>query len=356
MKTVTQSLLEEFDANLHIYKRCTEQIHDLLKRLLGDNNFNFHEVTSRTKTKDSFQNKITKEGNNYNTLCDIKDISAFRIITYFSDDVDNIATLIENEFNIDQGNSIDKRKLHDPDRFGYLSLHYVANLNDERSALSEYKSICTIPFEIQIRSILQHAWAEIEHDLGYKIKESIPNEIRRSFSRLAGVLELSDIEFISIRNSLEKYKSELPVAIVNEPENVDINKDSLTEFLTSNPTQIEMASIIQKHSANKLFIPQDVDTYISMCKYFQIANINDLSQLFIKEKNNIITLTSEWLGDKIHPNLSAGLTLFYLFYVLVGKSLDVAKVENYMRKFRIDPTKITSTSKRLVDICRTFQT
>ena len=65
----------------------------------------------------------------------------------------------------------------------------------ERMVLRENKAFEGLKCEIQIRSVLQHAWAEIEHDLGYKSELTIPKEVRRSFSRLAGLLELGDKEF-----------------------------------------------------------------------------------------------------------------------------------------------------------------
>lgn len=82
-----------------------------------------------------------------------------RIITYFSEDVDKIASIIQSEFEVDEHNSVDKRIKLDPVRFGYLSLHYVVKLNSTRVRLSEYIIFKDLKVEIQIRSILQHAWA-----------------------------------------------------------------------------------------------------------------------------------------------------------------------------------------------------
>jgi putative GTP pyrophosphokinase len=79
-----------------------------------------------------------------------------------------VAELIEREFVIDRDNTVDKRKQLDPDRFGYLSLHHIVQLGPTRSQLVEYSSFGGIKAEIQTRSILQHSWAEVEHDLGYK--------------------------------------------------------------------------------------------------------------------------------------------------------------------------------------------
>ncbi|TMR94372.1 GTP pyrophosphokinase [Nonomuraea basaltis] len=112
---------------------------------------------------------------------------------------------------------MDKRKALDPDRFGYLSLHYVASLDTRRAELAEYKRFANNGFEIQIRSILQHAWAEIEHDLGYKSRLGVPSTTRRRFSRLAGLLELADAEFVSIRDELRLYEKRVESDLANQP-------------------------------------------------------------------------------------------------------------------------------------------
>ena len=102
-----------------------------------------------------------------------------RLITYFADEVEHLASLVETEFEIDRVNSVDKRQTQEPDRFGYLSVHYIAELKDTRTSLPEYRRFKGVKFEVQVRSILQHTWAEIEHDLQYKNVEAIPRELRR---------------------------------------------------------------------------------------------------------------------------------------------------------------------------------
>ena len=73
---------------------------------------------------------------------------------------------LQDQFYIDEKNSVDKRKALGDREFGYLSLHRIAMVSPQRGKLIEYLRFKDEPFEIQIRSILQHAWAEIEHDLG----------------------------------------------------------------------------------------------------------------------------------------------------------------------------------------------
>ena len=58
--------------------------------------------------------------------------------------------------------------------------------------------------------MLDHAWAEIEHDLGYKARDTVPAAARRRLSRLAGLLEMADQEFVAIRRDLDEYAAALP--------------------------------------------------------------------------------------------------------------------------------------------------
>ena len=86
-----------------------------------------HSVIHRIKSKPSFRRKLTEKGESYGTIEDIHDLLGVRVITYFPDEVDTVAKVIEKEFAIDKANSVDKRVLLDPDRFGYLSVHACAS-------------------------------------------------------------------------------------------------------------------------------------------------------------------------------------------------------------------------------------
>ncbi len=199
-------IIRDYKGSFSKYEEFTDDLAKLLKKLIKKSEIKYLSVNSRVKEENRLVDKITRPDKNYSKLSDITDISGVRIITYFEEDVDKIGELIEDQFIIDEANSIDKRKLLDHDRFGYLSNHFVIQLNPERLELDEYKAYKNLKTEIQIRSILQHAWAEIEHDLGYTGKDSIPEKVRRSFSRIASLLEIADIEFIRIRNELSEYE------------------------------------------------------------------------------------------------------------------------------------------------------
>jgi putative GTP pyrophosphokinase len=240
VKDVVGEILREYDDQFPVYNAFTDKVNGLVGELLKDGGLRVHSITSRLKAKDTLRDKLSRAEEDYSKLSDVTDICGLRIITYFADEVDAVARVIEQEFEIDAANSVDKRVLLDPDRFGYLSLHYVSKLSHMRLKLVEYRRFVDCKVEIQIRSILQHTWAEIEHDIGYKSKQSIPKEVRRRFSRLAGLLEIADSEFAQIRNDLEHYAEAVPQRISDAPELVSIDRASLFAFVKENRTVLKL--------------------------------------------------------------------------------------------------------------------
>lgn len=205
-----EKIIDLYRKNRFIYNEFTNEMQELVTTLLIEKNIRVHSVVSRIKEETSLTNKIDKNLKKYTNIEDITDLCGIRIITYFEDDVDQIADIIQKTLVIDPINSVDKRKFLAANQFGYLSLHFVASLTTKQLQLPRNKKFVNCKIEIQIRSILQHAWAEIEHDLEYKSQTTISYDVRRRFSRLAGLLEIADIEFKKLRDDLQP--SRLPVS------------------------------------------------------------------------------------------------------------------------------------------------
>ena len=124
------------------------------------------------------------------------------------------------------------RALLQEERFGYQSEHYLVKLKNNRTELPEYSLHRGLIAEIQVRTILQHAWAEIEHDIQYKSSITIPNTIRRRFMALAGVLEIADREFQAIQDEDRSLKEEARTSVERgELVQVEITADALRSYL-----------------------------------------------------------------------------------------------------------------------------
>ncbi len=173
-------------------------------------------------------------------------MSGIRIICYLLTEIEETANVIEQNFTILRDLSVDKKKLLDPDKFGYLSLHYIVKLSESRNNLAEYRKYKDFVCEIQIRTILQHSWAEIEHDIGYKSAFEIPRDIKRRFFRLSSILELADDEFINLKTEIERYSRELNSQAIETNNEIYIDAVSLDKYLSTNLTIQKLNKNISK--------------------------------------------------------------------------------------------------------------
>jgi putative GTP pyrophosphokinase len=164
-----KATLDAYDRVADKYRRLGIDVEQLLKRLLGVAGIPISSISYRLKERDSLEKKL-RSSDKYKNMWDVTDIAGARVITFFADDVDRVADVIcrQENFGVDWVNSVDKRRELKSDQFGYQSLHLVASLSKQRifSENSEYE---TLKIEIQVRSLLQHAWAEFEHAY-YKVR------------------------------------------------------------------------------------------------------------------------------------------------------------------------------------------
>ncbi len=332
------------------------KVESLILELLIQNKISYHKIESRTKAIDKLDEKIYRKNEKYSSIQEVTDLVGIRVITYLEDEVDKIADIIKQEFEIDQKNSIDKRKL-DSDRFGYKSLHYVISLSEERKRLTEYKRFQDIKFEIQIRSILQHAWAEIEHDIGYKSENAIPDIFKRNFYRVAALLETADIEFVNIKDGLSNYEQHIADKIKKQPETVEINAASLKSFILTNSNIKYTDKKISENTGCKLipekefFVPE---SYVDKLNFLGINNISELNKVFVEEREKIIEFATKWVGTDGSGRFAKGVSLFYLCYLLVGKRGDLQFANEYYSKMISREDKIDPNGAEIIKVFKSL--
>jgi ppGpp synthetase/RelA/SpoT-type nucleotidyltranferase len=326
--------IKEYNDKLKLNSLFTKKIESLLIEILTENNIKFSSITSRLKSLDSFSKKVTDHLDKYQNYEEITDIVGERIILYFDDDVDKVATLIKNEFIIDNENSIDKRIRDQPDQFGYQSLHLIIQLNENRTSLLEYSKYAGIKAEIQIRSMLQHTWAEIEHDLGYKNKVGVPKEIRTRFARLAGLFDLADDEFVAIRDYLQQYQ-ELINATTNYDE-IEVDKISMQKLVAHDNLVIELDTRIASSCEATLAEKEHyIDSLLEKCNYFGITKMKDLYSKIEDRKDFIIKFSIKWISGKKYESLSKGISIFYFFYILSCETKDSDRILDFLNVNKI---------------------
>lgn len=355
--SANEQIMSTYDAEVHVYESLEKRTYELLSTLLDDAGVEYHSLTSRCKERKSLEGKISREGKNYCELSDLTDVVGFRITTYFAGDVDKVAELIEKELILDEDNSIDKRKAAEPDRFGYMSLHLVASHKDERTCLPEYKCCAGKRFEIQIRTILQHAWAEIEHDMGYKSESAVPQTVRRRFSRLAGLLELADEEFQIIRNQLSKYKDELPEKIKTEPQDILLDAESLIEFVKTDELVKEFNKVFIPSIADELDDSMDAGDYNRLLGLIGITTVAELSEACHNSQQYFEPFIRRWFADIDweYKVLSLGVSIFYVMFITMALKMDVAEIKKIFITWNLDEQTADDFSEKIVQVIELVQ-
>ncbi|HYF67821.1 MAG TPA: hypothetical protein VD884_06790 [Ohtaekwangia sp.] len=214
-----------------LYKRLEENLKQALVAFLDEGKISCHSISSRIKEFDSYYEKIERKRYD-NPEDQIEDFCGLRIICFYPSDLEKIGKIIKREFEV--VNSIDKTSNLEPDRFGYRSNHYIVKIKTEWAKAPNYRGLKNLKAEVQVRTILMHAWADIEHKLAYKKKEQIPGEFRRKLSQISALLEIADSQFQELKNEKEDLRKSLIIESKGKKNfdfSTELNLDTLQAYL-----------------------------------------------------------------------------------------------------------------------------
>jgi predicted RNase H-like nuclease/ppGpp synthetase/RelA/SpoT-type nucleotidyltranferase len=181
--------------------------------ILDEAGINYLSVAGRAKTVGSFATKAARTVDGRpaysDPLREITDQVGVRVITYVRSDVAAVADALGAQLRVLDDRDLGQETASEG-RFGYASRHLLLARDDDGVA------------QVQVRTVLQHAWAEFEHDIRYK--GTVPTEHARDFDRrftlAAGLLELADQEFTTIRERLRGAAVTEPDVSAGESEGV----------------------------------------------------------------------------------------------------------------------------------------
>ena len=202
-----RAAVREYAARLAETTDAAAQFVALVTAVLDEAGINYLSVTGRTKSVASFAAKAARRADGRplyaDPLQDITDQIGVRVITYVLGDVAAVADLLNDQVVVKDDRDLG-RQTASQGRFGYSSRHLLIALDAARDSQPGYAQLRGRLASVQIRTVLQHAWAEFEHDIRYKgtVPEEHAREFDRRFTLAAGLLELADQEFSAIRDRL----------------------------------------------------------------------------------------------------------------------------------------------------------
>ena len=202
-----QAAVQEYSARYREITEAGSQFVALVTTILDEAGINYLSITGRTKSIESFAGKAARRVDGEllfaDPLRDITDQIGVRVITYVLSDVAAVADLLHDQVVVKDDRDMGQETASQG-RFGYASRHLLIAPDGAAESRPGYEQLRGRFASVQIRTVLQHAWAEFEHDIRYK--GTVPDEHAREFDRrftlAAGLLELADREFSTIRDRL----------------------------------------------------------------------------------------------------------------------------------------------------------
>ncbi|SCC71813.1 GTP pyrophosphokinase [Acinetobacter albensis] len=277
---------DEFKKLKPNYEKLGSNVQQSLEIFLNEQDIPYLSIKNRVKELQSYLEKIERKGYE-KPINEIEDICGIRIICYFQNDIEKIKDIILKEFDVTENQS--KQELLNATEFGYRSTHFIATIKDSWTSTPNYRGLNDLKFEIQVRTILMHSWAEIEHKLAYKSEVDIPKELRRKFSFISAVLEDADIKFEEIKNAIAKNKSQLIKEAKRKQqfdENLELNLDNLQAFLDY-AFEDRKSDIKETRSVLKEMLKYNISFKNLILNYFQYKDIlKQIENETIKEIDN----------------------------------------------------------------------
>jgi ppGpp synthetase/RelA/SpoT-type nucleotidyltranferase len=302
-----EMLLQQFRELRPTLEQLANEAYNLLSQALCEQGIYVTAIEHRVKAENSLAGKLELKGAKYKSINDITDLLGLRVITFYTDEVDKVAAIAKRIFDIDWQESVDKRKLHQLDAFGYNSLHYICRLKTGGPR-----------FELQMRTALQHVWSTIEHDIGYKGVVKMPSEYRRQFSRLAGMMELIDDEFSRLRVVLTDYRRQTLALVKNgKLDDVPLSAETFRSYLELHPfdrLNKRIAAVNQAEIFSVSMMP-----YLPALESFGIETLGDVQRFIEENSDDAYQLALSQLAITDLDILSANTALQYLCLVYVLK-------------------------------------
>lgn len=193
-----KNYLERYKEMEKIVPVLKEHIEEIMKGI----NIKIDQISIRIKEVNSFlkkaEKRIDQELKYKNPFSEIQDQIGVRVVVFFAQDVVSLSNTIKDYF------TFIEEKEFPPDsykEFAYEGRHYIINLSNDLIPEGINKNLIPDFFEIQIKTLYQHAWAQAEHDIGYKQNRELSFQEKRLMAFAAAQSWGADQIFMQILNN-----------------------------------------------------------------------------------------------------------------------------------------------------------
>jgi putative GTP pyrophosphokinase len=204
----------------------TQTIVGVLERQLGSKDAvtKFLQIPPKPRVKetDSFLEKALVRKRKTDPLAEVTDQVGVRFVVLLLEDINRVGKIVESgPWQAQKDRDFQHERLEKADYFAYQSDHYVIR-TCEKVTYDGVAIPAGLPCEIQIRTILQHAYAEMAHSSAYKPPVKLPEvdqkHINRSLAKGSALIETTDDVFGEIKKKLRDYNESVTALLVRSSE------------------------------------------------------------------------------------------------------------------------------------------
>jgi putative GTP pyrophosphokinase len=285
-------LIEEYHAQQEPRKLFLKALNDDIRTHLRNEAIRFVDTPWRVKAESSLLKKVRKNPAAYKSVSDVHDFCGLRVITYLREDIEHTLSALARRYELTE---VKDRSPLDPTQFGYLSHHARIKFHQASPFRGQFSDFYA---EIQVRTILQHAWAEIEHDLGYKNDVGIPSHLRRRFSLLSGLLEIADREFDELRVEISTHVRSLGKRSENDWFDVSVDSHSLKHFCENSSLLRASAERVRVNADAAPHNDHEYARNVSALDHLRIETLGGLDRLLEERGGQAVAMATMHLVER----------------------------------------------------------
>jgi len=280
---------------LSLYEEYASRIRNLIQDLVEREGVEFHAIEGWAKTPsellhnlNALEDPAVPSLRGESALASL-DLVTVRVLLRFPEDVTRIEEVVRSEFDVDESRSVPSSGLEDPFRFGYPAVVYTLALSDTRSSLREWEKYQGLTFRLELRTMLQEAWATIAPKVNMSVGALSEKKLKRKLVRLAALLEEADEGFLSLRDEARDEAFLVPPAPLagrTREETIAVERtftdEELYQFFREDPSRLSHWNEVALEAGFPPFSPDSAylrESFKHLCQILRAAGIDTISEV-----------------------------------------------------------------------------
>ncbi len=274
---------------LSLYEEYTSRIRNLVQDLVEREDIELCNIKGWAKAPADFIKSFSSRDMGHDGLEAVADLVTIRVLLRFPEDVYKVEDIIRSEFEVDLSRSTPTSSLEDPFRFGYPAVVYALSLSESRASLREWRKYRGLNFRLELRTMIQEAWATISPRVNMSVDAVSEKKLKRKLVRIAALLEEADEGFLSLWGEVKDVALLVPPVLQEEKKQETsfsaeriFTPEELYTYFRDQPSLLSNWSSIAAKAGFPMFVPHSdyfKESFDYLYKIFRAAGIDTISEV-----------------------------------------------------------------------------